>query len=314
MKRSFAGLRGWASGFSVTLLSKRAVRVILLGAVILLVLFVIWFYVDPAGAKERIDTGQLLATVAGGILLLVGVYFTAKRDAVVEQGQITDRFTKAIEQLGSENLVIRLGGIYALERIARDSSRDHWTIMEILSSFVRENAPWPTKEMRGHSSATQILPHLRADPYIGLESPATDIQAILTVLGRRTLAHEKDADRALQLNGVDLRQAKLEGAYLRGASFFASCLAFADLRGANLQRANFEQANVQDTDFRNAKIQGAKFGFLILPSHPPEALQVKYLWDAIGLMPDKVEGAHSDKDTVFPSYFLPNVEVSSRSD
>jgi hypothetical protein len=38
-------------------------------------------------------------------------------------------------------LEVRLGGIYALERIARDSPTDHWTIIEVLSTYVRENSP-----------------------------------------------------------------------------------------------------------------------------------------------------------------------------
>ena len=39
---------------------------------------------------------------------------TARTLEVTEQGQITDRYTKAIEQLGSDKLDVRLGGIYAL--------------------------------------------------------------------------------------------------------------------------------------------------------------------------------------------------------
>jgi hypothetical protein len=60
---------------------------------------------------------------------------------LTEQGQVTDRYTKAIEQLGSGTLDIRIGGIYALERIARDSARDHPTIMEVLTAFIREHSP-----------------------------------------------------------------------------------------------------------------------------------------------------------------------------
>ncbi|MGH3218423.1 MAG: hypothetical protein ACRDPY_06785 [Streptosporangiaceae bacterium] len=38
---------------------------------------------------------------------------------------MTDRYTKAIEQLGHDKLDVRIGGIYALERIARDSAKGH---------------------------------------------------------------------------------------------------------------------------------------------------------------------------------------------
>jgi len=95
----------------------------------------------------------------------------ATRDQVglSEQGQLTDRFSKAVEQLGTkDSLEVRLGGIYALERIARDSARDQPTIMEVLSAYIREHAP---RQMC--TSAASSTP------------PTTDVQAILTVIARR---------------------------------------------------------------------------------------------------------------------------------
>jgi hypothetical protein len=71
---------------------------------------------------------------AAGALLFTGRNFTLSRRAVeltrrtvdlTEQGQVTDRYTKAIEQLGSDKLDVRIGGIYALERVTHDSERDH---------------------------------------------------------------------------------------------------------------------------------------------------------------------------------------------
>ena len=64
---------------------------------------------------------------------------------LTEQGQVTDRYTKAIEQLGSDKLDVRIGGIYALERVARDSAKDHPTVMEVLTAFIREHSreQWP---------------------------------------------------------------------------------------------------------------------------------------------------------------------------
>lgn len=46
-----------------------------------------------------------------------------------EEKQVTERFSKAIELLGHQDLLeVRLGGIYALERIAKDSPKDYWTM------------------------------------------------------------------------------------------------------------------------------------------------------------------------------------------
>jgi hypothetical protein len=60
---------------------------------------------------------------------------------LTREGQITERFTRAIDQLGHDRTAIRLGGIYALERIARESEYDCWPIMETLTAYVRQHAP-----------------------------------------------------------------------------------------------------------------------------------------------------------------------------
>jgi hypothetical protein len=107
-----------------------------------------WQVVTVPEVKDRVDleskSRQTLAQILGGAVLLVGLYFTAQTLRTTHEGQITDRFTKAIDQLGKDTLAVRLGGIYALERIARDSESDHWAVMEVLTALVREQAPAKT--------------------------------------------------------------------------------------------------------------------------------------------------------------------------
>src|SRR5215203_4318700 len=109
------------------------------------------------------------AQIIGGFGLLLGLYFTWRRIEISQQEleatrdqQVTERFTRAIDQLGASDddgeprLEIRLGGIYALERIAGDSlamennpGRDYGTVIKVLTAYVRENtlqAPEPSKE------------------------------------------------------------------------------------------------------------------------------------------------------------------------
>ncbi len=81
-----------------------------------------------------------LAQILGGIAIGIGIYFAWGNLTTAREGQITERFTRAIDQLGNKNLEIRLGGIYALERIANESQRDYWPIMEILTAYVRKNS------------------------------------------------------------------------------------------------------------------------------------------------------------------------------
>src|SRR5690606_7462200 len=108
---------------------------------------------NPEGIRNLV---WAMATVFAGAAGLYGLYLAGRRTAALdrqaqvahdhrvlaEQGQITERFTKAVEQLGSSEISIRLGAIYALERIAKDSERDLTTIMETLAAFVRERTPW----------------------------------------------------------------------------------------------------------------------------------------------------------------------------
>src|SRR5947209_2642352 len=98
------------------------------------------------GPKAQIDmeaevfktVGQLLV----GVSFLAGLYFTWQNVQVLQEGQITERFTRSIEHLGSDKLQVRLGGIYALGRIARDSRSDQPFISQVLCAYVRENAHW----------------------------------------------------------------------------------------------------------------------------------------------------------------------------
>ena len=108
-------------------------------------------YMAPQTPADRINIvvlvvqgiGVIVVQGIGVIGILFGLRFTWLRERTVQiaqEGQITERFARAIGQLGDTKLEVRLGGIYALERIARDSTRDHWTIMEVLTAYVRENA------------------------------------------------------------------------------------------------------------------------------------------------------------------------------
>ena len=120
----------------------------------------------------------------------------AKQSEIAADQSIAEAFTRAITHLGDKKLEIRIGGIYALARIARDSKKDHWPIMEILTAFVRQKAPWKEGDK----------PEEKPSP------PKPDIQTILTVLGRRERAHEKGQERSLDLRNTDLGMADLKWA------------------------------------------------------------------------------------------------------
>jgi Pentapeptide repeats (8 copies) len=223
--------------------------------------------------------------------------------SILREGQITERYTKAVDQLGSEKPDVRLGAIYALERVAKSSEREGRTIMEVLTAYVQGHAPWPPRES-GQPSA-QIAPK----DLHRLVTWSPDVQAAMTVVARRDV--EDGHEDILNLIGVDLRMAELTGANLSGAVIRESCLqrtilARANLRKADLARSNLEGADLRDADLsgarlRRANLRSVDFGGAHLQSADLEHSDLRL---AI-LRGANLEGATAATDTRWPDGFNP---------
>ena len=160
------------------------------------------------------------------------------------QKQITERFSKAIEQLGSDKPEVILGGIYTLERIARDSEPDQWTIMEVLTAFVRQNAPI-IKENESQSPEDQEkLLKLRIS-----------IRACLTVIAERK--HPDLENKYIDLTEVNISGLNLARFNLTGANLFVANLKQAKLTGAVLAGANLTEAVLTRANLTRANLRGA---------------------------------------------------------
>ena len=202
------------------------------------------------------DTRRTWAQILGGAFFLITAYFTWRNLQIAKEGQITERFTKAIDQLGDkEHLEVRLGGIYALERIARDSKKDHWTIMEVLSSYVRIKAPWRGKAEQTKEKGMSKGKKSKESPESSQMLP--DIQTILTILGRRTLSHEKGEVRNIDLMKTDLRMASLFEANFENAILWEANLENAILWEVNLSGAELSEADLRKTKLYKANLSGA---------------------------------------------------------
>jgi Type II secretion system (T2SS), protein M/Pentapeptide repeats (8 copies) len=200
--------------------------------------------------KLENDARTTLLQAVGGLVLLIGLYFTAKTWRTAQEGQVTDRFTRAINQLGEvgpEKLAVRLGGIYALERISRESKMDYWPIMELLAAYIREHAPWPPSVLELAEEAGQK------------PKPAADIAAILAVFGRRPTAIGRGLNESIDLGEVDLRGADLVAAHLERVNFSG-----AHLEGAALHIASLHLANFWDAHLEGASLEGANMSWAML--------------------------------------------------
>lgn len=178
------------------------------------------------------------------------------------QSSETERYGRAMALLGDDKIEVRLGGIYTLERLARESGRDHGPITEVLAAYTREHARWQT----GESAPARIR---------------ADLQAILTVLGRRHAPFDP-AQSHIDLHGTSLARAYLPYANLEGAFLYETNLEGAILQGANLRGATLWKAN-----FSGAILEGAH-------------LEAADLTGAAGLTREQLKGAHFDDATKLP--------------
>ena len=256
-------------------------------------------------ARETVRT-QLL-TLGAGVFAAGALVYTVRNFTLSRDGQVADRYTRAIEQLGSDKLDVRIGGIYALERIAHDSPKDHPTVMEVLATFIhehpREHSPLLEARRKASSGpstrdAMQLFVFIR--DYAHEHSPPADsgvlfsdrrfqwallkrilsnrpfrralrrtygrgprlstppdVQAALTVIGRRNSARDRWALR--QLTGADLTGADLQGADLANMLLVGTNLIGALLNNAKLVRTVFTSANLSGASFNDANLTHAFF-------------------------------------------------------
>jgi hypothetical protein len=234
------------------------------------------------------EARKTLAQIIGGVFVLAGLYSSVQTFDLAREGQITDRYTRAIDQLGAiesqaskdgealPRSEMRLGGIYALERIAHDSERDRGPILDVLTAYVRTN-----------SNQESLLPK------VGLRQ---DIQAILDVVAR-----PREGRYIFEPFKIDLSEAKLGLANLSEAKLHRADLILADLRanpgGADLSGADLSGANLREANLRGGGSQrGEPQGGGSQRREPPRGGPPR----GANLTPDQIKNAHFDEQTKLP--------------
>jgi len=272
-------------------------------------------------------TNDVRGTMLQGIfgLLFIGTaFFTYQQLKVSRDNRTTEQFTRAIEHLGSEQMDVRVGGIYALERIARASTEDQErrAVLEILSTYIREHARKDRGDAAGVQTCTPSWLKLwrrrkhSATPGAAQVSPLdADVHAGLLVLARRS----KDAqDPPIILSGTDLSRAylaaprvsvarfnrvnlqesvlqvaNLASADLRHADLWAADLRWSNLQGANIQEAYLYEAKLCHSNLSGADLRGANLKKADLTGASHEGI--------------KLSGATADAETQWPTDLDPKV-------
>lgn len=180
--------------------------------------------------QERRTLLAALAAIGAAITLI----YTHLRHQLDRDANATGRYTEAVQQLGNKSMSIRLGGIYALARVARDSPGDSKTVTQVLASFVRDG--------------TRSLP----------SGISLDVMAALTELGKTSqLKTDYNYER------VDLSSSKLVSGNLdsvnfpQGVDLRQSDLSSSIFRNASMRRANLTAVKMPETVFSGADLADA---------------------------------------------------------
>jgi hypothetical protein len=211
----------------------------------------------PGGLTSPVDRASKIAAFRSALIQLtiaigaaIALIFTARTYQLTRRGQVTDRFTKALERLASSELYVRIGGVRSLEQIMNDTTDHHNDTIEVLGAFVKQKC----SERR--ATCPPLEPPASADQ---LDPPPADVQAALDVLTRR-LQH--GAPELLSFAGQNLAGARLVGARLDSANFESACLyqaklAYTSLTDAILVHADLRQVLLSKSDLRRAQLSNA---------------------------------------------------------
>jgi uncharacterized protein YjbI with pentapeptide repeats len=229
--------------------------------------------VDVTAPGDRLEVVRIALTVGAGTGGIVALVLAGRRQWSVEQAhratehdaterRITELYTKAVDQLGSDQAAVRLGGLYALERLANTTSTQQGTIGDVICAYLRMPYIHPStldknatederkerdrllQERETRQTALEILVR-HNDPERGMHWPGLHIRLQRANLTNTNLANA-------HLTDADLTGANLSGAYLIEANLTGASLTDADLRGTRLTEANLAGAYLINADLTGA--------------------------------------------------------------
>ena len=213
-----------------------------------------WLRGEQSGSEAMRNVGLI---VAGSVAFPLAIWRAQVADrqasaaqrqtATAQQGLLNERFQKGADMLGSYNLSVRLGGIYALQSLALEYPEQYYVqCMRLLCAFVRNPAKHEVTEG-----------DREVDDQLGLWKPKLrqDVQAIMDMMRSRNETHialEKQKEFTLDLSDADLSDS-----FLYRVNLTRSELTRANLSGTYLKYANLSGASLSGANLSNARLAGA---------------------------------------------------------
>ena len=187
---------------------------------------------------------------------------------------LNDRYQKGAEMLGRGVLAVRLGGIYALGRLAKEYPSDyHIQVMGLLCAFARRPPG---------AILTEDADSIASGGNDRMLRPRQDVQAVLWTIGdrgkvQRELERVTEERFDLDLSGLQLAGGKAEQADLAGANLRDAQLSRVDFTDVNLSSAQLQRSNLSLAILSKANLFYAQ----LWHAHMPGAeLSGANMWEA----------------------------------
>lgn len=213
---------------------------------------------DRSSFEVQLDSGLRAATASAaaalGLLTWSRLELSRQEHRLGIDRDLTERYGRAIDQIGSSDELVRVGGIFALERFALDAARvdrsadvDWHMALGMLAALARRDSPLQTTEYQ-----EPLTGEIEPAPPLGMS--LTTLEAVQAI-GRFAIRSRIGADR---LPAIDLADIVVPGALLRDAGFRRANLSRSVFRGSDLRRANLEETELSGANLSRADMSHAR--------------------------------------------------------
>ena len=243
--------------------------------------FWIWLTAEESGSATLRNVGLLLMALIGLPFAIWRTMVAARQTKIAQHSLRNERHQKAVEMLGNGVLPVRLGGIYALQQLAKeDAVNYHVQVMRIFCAFLHHPTTDQTTDVASNSLDTNIE-HGRRDSKMYIRR---DVQDVLHAIGsrdRKEIELEGRVGFDLVINGADYqglklyevvrfsydrsfklldsrpkRRAKFSNVHFRNVNFSEADLSFVDMSNAEFWDTDFTDAVLEDVDLSGTSWDG----------------------------------------------------------
>jgi hypothetical protein len=146
-----------------------------------------------ARANARLDAVRTGLAAGGGAAAAVGLMLAFRRqhhqeiatvlsDLDATERRITELYTKAAEELGSNKAAVRLAGLYALERLAQANPDHRQTVINVICAYLRMPFKPPPRSVLSHRRRRRKSSRQQTEPMTSTADGTPNLEEELLVL------------------------------------------------------------------------------------------------------------------------------------